>query len=161
MKKNILIFLVIILVGIVVYFIQQKSDSNPTNENLVLSPVSAQGIQFMYPKVLPTTFIKAQEWPPVVEVVAGEFTCAENKKSTINGHVYCVTVSSEGAAGSTYTTYEYSTDQGDFVAKTTFTLRSPQCLNYDEPNQSTCIEEQENFDVSGLADQILTSVRMK
>lgn len=159
MKKIIPILLIVIIIGAVLYFLQQKPGSSSTTDNLILSPVSAQGIQFSYPKFLPTTFVKTQEWPPLVEVVAGEFTCPENKKQTIKGRTYCVIVSTEGAAGSTYTTYEYSTNRGDFIAKTIFTLRTPQCLNYDEPNQSICIQEQESFDVSGLVDQIISSIR--
>lgn len=138
-----------------------------------LSEPNAQGIQFMYPKSLPTTFISAQEWPPLVELVANNYSCQEgpitaadgplkeSKKHTVGDREYCVTMSSEGAAGSTYRTYEYSTDQGDFVARVVFTLRFPQCLNYNEPQASACAAEQSSFDIDGLVDRIAQSIRMQ
>jgi hypothetical protein len=74
------------------------------------------------------------------------------------GQTYCVTKQSEGAAGSVYTTYQYETALGDSIATVLFTLRTPQCLNYDNPQQSACISEQTGFDVDVLADRILDSM---
>jgi hypothetical protein len=136
-----------------------------------LTEPNSQGIQFMYPKSLPTTFISAQEWPPLVELVANAYTCKEgpitaadgplkeSKKHMVGDREYCVTLSSEGAAGSTFRSYEYSTDQGDFVARVVFTLRFPQCLNYDEPQASACAAEQSSFDIDGLVDRNEQSIR--
>lgn len=141
--------------------------------NWVLSEVSPQGTQFEYPDPLPTRFVSAQSWPPLVQMVANEFSCVEGdvraadgplkrlERRVINGHVYCVSLSSEGAAGSTYTSYEYATQQGDFVVRVVFTLRTPQCLNYDEPEQSACKTEQSSFNTDALADRIASSLRMQ
>lgn len=147
--------------------------NSTTDWNWVLSEVSSQGTQFMYPSNLNTRYVTAQDWPPVVYMGVSEFSCTEgdaltqdglqkhSEFRTVNDHTYCVSISSEGAAGSTYTTYEYSTEQGDFVTKVVFTLRTPQCLNFDEPEQSECKTEQADFNTDILADQIATSVRMQ
>ncbi len=141
--------------------------------NWISSEVSTQDTQFMYPSSLNTQYVTAQDWPPFVYMGVGEFSCTEgdvvtedgsqkhSEFRTINGYTYCVSISSEGAAGSTYTSYEYSTEQGDFVTKVAFTLRTPQCLNFDEPEQSACKTEQANFNTDTLADRIATSVRMQ
>ena len=73
---------------------------------------------------------------------------------------HCIVKTSEGAAGSTYMTYEYITGQGDFLAHVKFTLRFPQCMNYDEPQQGACKAEQATFDIDGLVDRIASSIRM-
>lgn len=138
----------------------------------VLSSTTSQGIQFMYPEVLPTKYISAQQpWPPRVEWVVNEFSCTEGpltaadgplitiERHTVGDRVYCVAISSGAAAGSRYNTYEYTTELGDSVARIVFTLQFPQCANYDEPNQSACEAEQATFDIDGLADRIASSIR--
>jgi hypothetical protein len=109
-------------------------------------------------------YIHIQE-APKVELSDGEFSCDEEKitgeSHDINGRVYCVTHSTEGAAGSTYTTYEYITAVDNFVAQITFTIRMPQCLNYDEPEQSACVKEQASFNVDEYADNIAGGITMQ
>jgi hypothetical protein len=129
-----------------------------------LSEPNAQGVQFMYPETLPTTFISIaspEGWPPAVVLDAGDYSCAEEQQRMIEDREYCVVETLEGAAGTTYRTYEYITAQGDFVARAKFTLRFPQCANYNEPQASACRAEQESFDVNGLADRITSSIRMQ
>lgn len=140
--------------------------------NWVLSEVSTQGTQFSYPSALPTTYVTPQNWPPTVEMVAGEFVCEEGDtagvdgvpmqyvRKTINSTGYCVGITAEGAAGSVYTSYEYTTTKGDFLTKVSFILRTPQCMNYNEPEQGTCKIEQSTFDVDALADQIASSLKI-
>lgn len=122
---------------------------------------NAQGIQFMYPTTLPTKYISAQEWPPQVSLTTGEeYSCTEQDERMIGDRAYCTVITSEGAAGSTYRTYEYITAQGDFLASVKFILRFPQCANYDEPQRSACATEQTTFDINGLVDRMLSSIRM-
>jgi hypothetical protein len=110
------------------------------------------------------TYTHIQE-SPKVELSDGEFTCEEEGKNgerhEVKGQVYCVTSSSEGAAGSTYTTYEYTTTVSDSIAKITFTIRKPQCLNYDEPERSACTAEQAAFNVDEYADNIAGSITIR
>lgn len=132
----------------------------PGDGNWKLSESDARGIQFMYAETLPTTYISTAEWPPTVSLEAGDYSCARQDEIVIGDRSLCAIKSSEGAAGSTYTAYDYRTAQGDFIARVKFTLRFPQCMNYDEPQQSACLSEQANFDINGLADRILSSIRM-
>lgn len=148
--------------------------TTPTdNWQWVQSTTSAQGIQFSYPNPLPLTYVSAVDWPPLVSFIQGTLECPKvegdiashdgkvthSKRQTINSQVYCVATSGDGAAGSTYINYQYSTLQGDSVASVYFTLRTPQCLNYDEPKQAACKAEQADFDVAALAVRILESVK--
>lgn len=145
------------------------------NWQWVQSATTTQGIQFSYPNPLPLTYITPVDWPPLVSQATGTLACPEVegdiathdgkvthfKRQTINDQLYCVAINGEGAAGSTYTSYQYSTVAGKSVISVTFTLRTPQCLNYNEPQQTVCKSEQADFDVTALAVRILKSVTMK
>lgn len=107
---------------------------------------------------LQTKYIKAQEWPPTVTVTDGPLTCAGKK--IINGTPYCITAQSEGAAGSTYTTYTYAAEKDWKIITLSFVLRAVQCMNYDNPEQAECLAERAAFDVDALADQIFKSTKL-
>lgn len=103
-------------------------------------------------------------WPPRVSLAQGTFACeastgSTRTLSTIAGHQYCVERLSEGAAGSTYTTYTYSFPRDAGVVSLVFTIRAVQCLNYDEPQQAACLAAQAAFSADGLADSIAQTVR--
>lgn len=106
----------------------------------------------------------------------GEIECTETpaesslpiriSKQEINGKKYCIAASSEGAAGSVYTQYSYSTVIGDKVYLVNFLARYPQCMNYPEEKSIECIKERESFDLNVLVDleiekaQILTNTNV-
>ncbi len=158
----------------------QDVNSILNTKNWIYSSITAQGIQFMYPKTLTMKYIGVQSgvdmWPPTINMTSSDYTCVENnvgiagpqkrtEKHIVDGKEYCVVYFSEGAAGSTYTTYEYTTKQGDFTPHLKFVLRFPQCMNYDDPNQTACKSEQSIFNSENiadkLADKILSSIRMR
>ncbi len=122
-------------------------------------------VTFFYPEDISTTYIHPVDWPPAVQLVAAPFTCTEagvetaragqSSKELINGREYCVTRTSEGAAGSTYTQYAYATEIQNQVAIFTFTFRSVQCANYDDPQRTECETERSAFDVNALLDRIV------
>jgi len=119
-----------------------------------------QGITYAYPATFDGTYFSAVEWPPSVERVS-EYSCVSPAtERPIDGQTYCVTLTSEGAAGSSYLTYGYMTDRGDIIVRTDFTIRFPQCLNYDEPNQAACKAEQATIDPDTLATRIIISVKI-
>lgn len=135
----------------------------PGDGEWIYTEPNAQGLQWHYPRELPTIYISAaspEGWPPQVLLEGGEYSCAEQDIRMVGDREYCIVKTSEGAAGSIYTTYEYITAQGDFVARVTFTLRFPQCANYGEAEQVACEAEQSSFDIDGLADRITSSIRM-
>lgn len=144
----------------------------PGDANWISSEPTPQGFLFLYPERIPTTFISASEWPPLVERTENKYSCNESaaaasdgpqkttKKQMVGDREYCVTESSEGAAGSIYHTYEYAFEFGGVPYRTVFTLRFPQCENYDEPQRSACKAEQSSFDINGVVDRIAQSIQI-
>jgi benzodiazapine receptor len=122
---------------------------------------------FRYPETLATTYMHAVDWPPQMAVRHDAFTCTETGseiaqggetgQKTINGHAYCVTKSSEGAAGSVYTQYIYMTQRANFVLAFIATVRATQCGNYDEPQRTACEQERAAFDFDDVMDRIAQS----
>ena len=128
----------------------------------------ANGFEFSYPPKLEKKYISTAVWPPKMEVKTGAFECAVSKSENgrpettstrvIGTRSYCVSVESEGAAGSVYDDYIYTTQKDGKILSVNFSLRFPQCLNYDEPNQTACIDEQRSFNVDNLANRMIESV---
>jgi len=118
-----------------------------------------------------TEYVSTVDWPPTIRVqrnvpfvctAAGELVAPAGKTElvTIEGHPYCLTRESEGAAGSVYTQYAYAFPRQSDVVTLTFSLRAVQCMNYDEPRRSACTQEQATFTANKLADQIAQSVQL-
>ena len=144
------------------------------DENWITS-TTAQGIEFQYPEKISAiymhpTYYDAEGWPPKISVSNDKFSCAETPaesslpnrvaQKNINQKTYCVSAESEGAAGSTYTSYIYSTIKNGKLISASFTIQAVQCLNYDEPEQSACVKERETFDLDAVADKIVASVKI-
>ncbi len=127
------------------------------------------GLTFKYPENLPASYISTAEWPPKITVATGTFACPETSataslpsrvmKSLVGGTTYCIEAMSEGAAGSVYTSFTYTTDWNDKLIRIEFTLRYPQCLNYDDPNRPICQKERESFDLDNLVNSIVQSLK--
>lgn len=145
--------------------------SYPSNGHWISSEPTAQNLIYLYPEALPTSFITASEWPPLVEEVASNPVCKEGRvtgadgpekrteKRMVDDREYCVTLSEGGAAGSMYRSYEYAFEFGGVPYRIAFTLRYPQCENYDEPQRGACTSEQATYNVDGLADRIAQSIQ--
>ncbi|HVY35913.1 MAG TPA: hypothetical protein VG982_01380 [Candidatus Paceibacterota bacterium] len=129
---------------------------------------------FQYPESIGTTYITPTDWPPQVQIVSN-FTCTPGgseiaqagvtTQETINGHTYCVTRESEGAAGSIYTQYAYAVNLSTLAgagtmngtAIFTFSLRFVQCANYDDPQRTECETERQAFSIDQTIDKIISS----
>lgn len=131
-----------------------------------------QGIEYQYLEKLPTIYIQPQDWPPTVKVSDEVFACQGTPASTstlevvaqertIEGHGYCVKESVGAAAGSRYTTYVYSTLKDGKLATVSFTLRAPECANYDEPKRTACQVERTDFNPDSLVLPIIGSLKIK
>ncbi len=102
-------------------------------------------------------YIGGQEgWPPVIKTSTTAYACSmqaqtgngpsgSTTEKTINGKKYCVTILSDAAAGSRYTEYTYITGNGSGTKTTNFTLRLPNCQNYDHPQSMDCDASQDHF----------------
>lgn len=123
---------------------------------------SQQSVTFKYPEKLVDNYMSASDWPPKIQIVNEKYTCIEagletgragrTSRVTVSGREYCVTKISEGAAGSMYTQYAYAFPFNNKTAIFTFTMRFPQCLNYDDPKKTECQNAQASFDINRLVD---------
>lgn len=129
---------------------------------------NAQGITFQYPEKLTTRYIFTQTWPPTVEVKEESYACpqtpAEKSALTeivserlVDDRIYCVRVKNEGAAGSVYSSYTYTTPRNGKMIYISFSLRYPTCGNYEGDKDRMCANEREVFDLDGLVDRITRS----
>jgi len=172
------IVLLAILAALAVYFgvVISQSPQGDTGSHDVTYDYSGWGmatdtaasIVFRYPSRLPTTYITVIDWPPKVETSNAPYACSaaglevqsagRTLPVAINGHSYCVTRESEGAAGSIYTNYAYAMPHGKGILILTWSTRVVQCENYPDPQMSACAAERQAFSMDPIADQILQSV---
>lgn len=171
---GIFVILLLIVIGGIFYFYKSpKHAVTPTptpDETLGWKSGTDNGVTFKYPEDLGTTYIKTQNWPPKVTVAEGPFTCTETGsqitengqtvKKTIGGRIYCITIQNEGAAGSTYTTYTYTTMLQNKLANFNFVLKAVQCGNYNDPEKSACEAERSAFDIDSTVNHIVQSATM-
>ena len=73
-------------------------------------------------------------------------------KRQVNGQKYCIGASSEGAVGSVYTQYAYTTVIEDNVYLVQFVARYPNCSNYPDKERGECEAERKNFNLDNLVD---------
>lgn len=145
----------------------------PNQSSLKTFTDNNSGLFFQYPENLGIQYISTVDWPPLMTIESGKFTCneagsidspaGETKKYNINGHNYCVTRKSEGSAGGVYNLYAYAFPkqmQGDEkIIILTFSLRFDQCGNYGEPQRTACQREQSSFDIGRIIDSIADSLK--
>ena len=168
-NKKLIGIISIIVVVIIAFVVGKFFVGNNYATNWKVSENSPKGVEVKYPETLGTTYINTVDWPPRLQYSTIKYNCNESgnevaeggitKQETINGHVYCVIKASEGAAGSTYTTFVYKYIHGDGTAFMTFVLRYPQCENYDDPQKSACKSEESSFDINKIIDQIVQTVK--
>jgi len=120
---------------------------------------------------LNTEYIGSQDWkviivneeekcPPEFKINEGQRDCkiissesellSETAKRSIDGRIYCIESLSEGAAGTIYTQYIYSTIKSGSLITVSCIIRYPQCMNYNEPYKPECENERETFDLDKI-----------
>jgi len=165
------VILLVILLGL---YLRQQTPVAPLSPPPAENTPQAIGhdpegkITFRYPPELTTNFLRAQDWPPQVSLIKGDFTCTQEtsndlpavkKQESIRGREYCVAVDSEGAAGSTYRDYSYTSELFGQLLTIHFVLQYPNCANYDSPQKENCEKEYAAFSPDALAADIRESVR--
>lgn len=156
-----------------------KNDSNELDTGSPTPPIiegwktfvdGQQGVEFQYPENLETRYIFLQKWPPQIQISSEQFFCDETIgagisfqtiQKIIGNRLYCVELQSEGAAGSVYTTYIYTTKKDGKLVSLIFILRYSQCKNYDEADKNACELEFANFKLDSTIDRIIDSVNIK
>jgi len=93
---------------------------------------------------LDTEYIGSQDWKVIIinkeeKITEGQIDCqitsSENglpsrtAKRKIDGRIYCIESVSEGAAGTIYTQYAYSTIKNGSFIMVSCVIRYPQCMN--------------------------------
>lgn len=145
----------------------------PTNFAITTDTVS--GYSFQYPKSISGTYVKAQKWPPKITIqnAPSDFICVPTTTKTDTGFSVnlvtigtskvCITTRPEGAAGTTYTTYDLTwvlATKPPSVITLEFITREPtSCTVYDEPKRSACMKEKTNFNPADIARQIVPTVK--
>jgi hypothetical protein len=147
-----------------------NQDSTDTVTTATMSDEKS-GILFTYPTDLDSQYISVSEWPPrfissfaPIDCELDEQTKAMSGQTdttaTINGTSYCIWERNEGAAGSTYTNYQVSYEKNNQYLTMSFTLQYPQCGNYPDAEKVVCENEQKNFPLYDLMDEIAQSASL-
>ena len=168
--KNLIVgFIILIILGLGLFYFMKNERKPVVVEGWKNQANTAQKVEFMYPEDLGKKYIFAVNWPPMVLVSTNEFSCTETGSETseigeivlikVKGNSYCVTKVREGAAGSTYTQYAYEREIDEKNVTLSFTLRTPQCGNYNEPEKITCETEQNSFKLDNLVNQIFGTLK--
>ncbi len=178
------IFILIILAGAFIYYKKERiTQSDIVNNTSIYTNITSNksvetewtatgsnGYSFKYPENLGTKYINTVDWPPVLNIQKTTFNCIESGnsendragktiKENINGKEFCITRESEGAAGSVYTSYAYAFAYENNTMIATFSLRAPQCMNYDNPQQTECINEENSFNISSVIFRVLATIQ--
>jgi len=143
------------------------------NDNdLWMTTTDAQGVIFQYPKKLLAKYVSAVEWPPVIKIETGTYSCQTTPleissmsdiilERLVDNRTYCVNIKNEGAAGSVYSSYIYTIAKNDKLINISFILQYPNCNNYDEEQKKDCTNERETFDIDSIIDRIAQSIIIK
>lgn len=129
---------------------------------------NAQAKSFVYTDKLATKYMHILDTPAKITISKTPFICnlagnegsmiAQGKtdKHTVGRNEYCVTTQSEGAAGSTYNTYNYSVASNGGTVTFNFADQLTQCANYNDPEKKECEAERAIFSIDTFVDQIFT-----
>jgi len=149
--------------------ITENNNPEPDN-NLWTTTTNDQGVTFQYPKELLVKYVSVAEWPPVITIEAGTYSCKITpleissmseitSQRMVDNRTYCVNVKHEGAAGSVYSSYTYTAVRNGKLVKISFTLQYPNCSNYDEAQSKDCTSEREAFDIDSTVDRIVRTIK--
>ena len=131
---------------------------------------------------LNTEYIGSQDWkvnmvneeenyPPKFKITEGQIDCTitscesglltSTAKRRIDGRVYYIESTNEGAAGTIYTQYAYSTIKSGSLITVSCVIRYPQCMNYSEPQRTECANERETFDLDKIIGYIVKNLSVE
>lgn len=154
----------------IIWTITEGSNNAQIDNNLWVTTTNNEGITFQYPKELLAKYVSVVEWPPVIKIETGTYYCKTTPQEVssmseiisqrlVDDRTYCVNIKNEGAAGSVYSSYTYTTAKNGKLVKVSFTLRYPNCNNYDETQSNACASEREAFDIDSTVDRIVQTVK--
>ncbi len=169
-RNKIIVSLIILLVIASSFYLYSKNKTEDITVGWAIFNDSTKGISFKYPAEINAKYITTAEWPPQTNIVSGEMTCTESgdetiptgktSEQTIDGNKYCTNTVSEGAAGSTYTSYAYARKVDAKIVILAFRLRFVQCANYEDSKKTECESERTAFDINPIIGGIFDTVKL-
>lgn len=146
-----------------------ENNNSEADNNLWTTTTNDQGITFQYPKALLAKYVNITEWPPVIKIETGAYSCKITPQEVssmsditsermADNRTYCVNIKNEGAAGSVYSSYVYTIAKNGKLVKISFTLQYPNCNNYVEEQNKACTSEREAFDIDSTVDRIVQTI---
>ena len=151
-KKTVGTTILVIILIVAIYIVANKKETT-----LPITQTPAQTFSTSTYK-----YINFFDWPPQITTSSDIYSCAKTSTTTeitINNNKYCRSVISEGAAGSIYNTYTYNFNKENNTVSLTFSTRQPQCMNYDNPKQTECLDEIKNVDVDSVVDAFAKGIK--
>ena len=133
---------------------------------------------YQFPKEIDANYISVEDWkvkivenesnyPGKFKVIENGITCEETPAESslpnrtyskvIDNKSYCIEAKSEGAAGTTYTEYAYSTLKDNDLITISFLAKYTSCGNYPEPKRVECEEEREIFNLDQVVSEVVSS----
>ncbi len=119
---------------------------------------------------LATRYMHVVNSPPAKITISEEvYTCnlagtdesmavsGKTEQHVVGRYEYCVTMQSEGAAGSVFNTYQYVTAYNEGSIIFDFTMQMPQCANYSETERKACEAERAIFSIDSFVNQMFTA----
>ena len=190
MNKQILATVAISLILIAGFTIYKTHHTNPINEGENCDPQTCAasttkefydtnlkaGFKYLdnlYIDEKISEYVHLQEWPPTLSISTDTYKCDVSGNQVMQGGLtytknvdgmdLCATVQSEGAAGSTYTTYTYKKNYPDQnkIAIFKFVIRAPQCGNYDQPMSTNCEKEKQLFNADNMTAKVFKTLYFK
>ena len=174
-KIKIWAILILLVVVTGIFFIKTKYEDvrcslgNELCENL--TTLEKNNFSFTYPKETGTEFISFFDWPPIIVTLEETYSCenagsidessGKTEERRINGKNYCITEIVGAALGSMYTQYAYLTEKSGKLFSIVFSLRKPNCGNYDETKKAECEKRQNEYNIDKVVDFIVTSIEFK
>jgi len=109
-------------------------NNNSESNNLWTTITNDQSVTFQYPKELLAKYVSVVEWPPIIKIETGAYSCKTTplevssmsnitSERMVDDRTYCVNIKNEGATGSVYSLYTYTTIKSDELVKVSFTLQ--------------------------------------
>ncbi|NCB20603.1 MAG: hypothetical protein EOM88_01595 [Clostridia bacterium] len=77
------------------------------------------------------------------------------RSAVLNDRLYCIESQSEGAAGSVYTDYNYTTLINNYLITIKTTVQEVNCQNFDNPQKKACEAERKSLNLDELIDSLL------
>jgi len=112
-----------------------------------------------------------EKYPPKLKITEDQIDCTitstksallhKTEKRKIDGQIYCIESSSEGAAGTIYTQYAYFSIKNGYLIMLNCVIQYPQCMNYGEPHRIECENELETFDLDKIIGHIVKNLNVK